>query len=194
MSTAGMPRVKVPGGPALLLRPWAYEDVDALVRHHRDPLMRRWLATRLADAEEARAWVAEQHRGRRAGSRVAFAVVQEDASGAGEPLGHVAFTAAADAVRVGYWTAPAARGRGIASRALAPATAWAAGAPDSPFAGRRFELVHALGNEASCRTALVGGFPAGGTLAADSPGRPRSMHLHLWAGEAAGSGAVREAG
>ncbi|MFD5323398.1 GNAT family N-acetyltransferase [Streptomyces sp. NPDC127092] len=185
MRRAGTPRVRVPGGPSLLLRPWAYEDVDALVRHHRDPLMRRWLATRLEGEEDARAWVAEQHRGRRAGSRVAFAVVEEDTAGPGEPVGHVAFTAAAGAVRVGYWTAPAARGRGIASLALAPATAWAAGAPDSPFAGRRFELVHALGNEASCRTALAGGFPTDHTLAADPPARPRPMHVHSWAGAGA---------
>lgn len=29
--------------PALLLRPWADDDIPAIVAAHRDPLIRRWL-------------------------------------------------------------------------------------------------------------------------------------------------------
>ncbi|KKZ71365.1 hypothetical protein VO63_24330 [Streptomyces showdoensis] len=187
------------------LRTWEEGDAEVLVRHHGDPQMRRWLATHLDSVEQARAWIAEQNRGRAAGSRVAFAVVEApdpadgaggaggaadgaggaggaaDGAGgaAGEPVGHLALTAAGGVVRVGYWTAASARGRGIASRALALAAAWASEAPDSPFVGRRLELLHAVGNEASCRTALAAGFRAEGELPADPPGRPRPMHLHV---------------
>ncbi|MER8047791.1 GNAT family N-acetyltransferase [Streptomyces sp. NPDC094032] len=189
------------GGPAL--RAWEDGDAEALVRHHGDPQMRRWLATHLDSAEQARAWIAEQNRGREAGSRVAFAVVEVtpgadragtadgvDRAGAadgaggggvpGEPVGHVALTRTAGVVRVGYWTAASARGRGIASRALALAAAWASAAPDSPFTGDRLELVHAVGNDGSCRTALSGGFRAEGDLPAAPPERPRAMHLHVY--------------
>ncbi|MFF2573959.1 hypothetical protein [Streptomyces sp. NPDC058084] len=84
-------------------------------------------------------------------------------------------------MRAGYRTAPAARGRRIASRTLASAAAWGSGAPDSPFAGRGRELVHAPGDEASCRAscraALVRVFRAERTLAAHSTTSPRPMHL-----------------
>ncbi|MEU6975578.1 GNAT family N-acetyltransferase [Streptomyces sp. NPDC046371] len=166
---------------ALVLRPWEDGDAETLVRHHGDPAMRRWLATHLDSVEQARAWIAEQRRGREAGSRAAFAVVEvaDDGTAPGEPVGHLALTAAAGAVRVGYWTAASARGRGIASGALALAAEWARDAPDSPFTGARLELVHATGNDASCRTAVSGGFRAEGDLPAAPPARPRAMHLHV---------------
>ncbi|GGY10976.1 GNAT family N-acetyltransferase [Streptomyces tanashiensis] len=185
------------GTAPLLLRPWTHEDAAALVRHHRDPQLRAWLATHLDTTEQARAWVDSQHRGWAAGTRAAFAVV-EDLPALQTPVGHVALTATepgagpepgaqpspatpAAPVRAGYWTAPEARGRRIASRALVLAAGWAAG-PDSPFGGRTLELVHAVGNEGSCRTALAGGFALSGTLPA-SPGRPRAQHLHTAAGQ-----------
>lgn len=189
------------GRAALLLRPWTDEDADALVRHHADPLLRSWLVTHLETTREARAWVDAQRRGWEAGTRAAFAVVEIGAAGAAgaagpsgaegaegpegpeglsAPLGHVALTTtAADAapVRAGYWTAAEARGRRIASRALTLVSLWAAQA-GGPFAGRPLELVHAVGNEGSCRTALGCGFPLTATLPADPPARPRAQHLH----------------
>ncbi|MFJ2931785.1 GNAT family N-acetyltransferase [Streptomyces sp. NPDC087219] len=164
--------------PSLLLRPWTYEDVEPLVRHHRDPQLRAWLATHLDTTRQARAWVDAQNAGWSAGTRAAFAIVETTAVGGTAPLGHIAVTGeGAAAVRVGYWTAPQARGRGIASRALTRVARWVAD-EDCPFAGRTPELVHAVGNEGSCRTALACGFPLTATLPAAPPGRPRAQHLH----------------
>ncbi len=167
-----------PSAPPLLLRPWAYEDAEPLVRHHRDPHLRAWLATHLDTTRQARAWVYAQNAGWAAGARAAFAIVEDTATGRTAPLGHIAVTReGAAAVRVGYWTAPEARGRGIASRALTRVARWVTD-EDSPFAGRTPELVHAVGNEGSCRTALACGFPLSGTLPAAPPARPRAQHLH----------------
>jgi hypothetical protein len=40
--------------PGLVLRPWAEEDVPALVAAHRDPLLRHWLLHPVTSAEQAR--------------------------------------------------------------------------------------------------------------------------------------------
>ncbi|MFD8971121.1 GNAT family N-acetyltransferase [Streptomyces sp. NPDC059593] len=182
------------GAAALILRPWTDEDAAVLVRHHADVLLRSWLVTHLDTVDEARCWVAAQHRGWAAGTRAAFAVVETGPAGPSAPLGHIALTTtAADAapVRAGYWTAAEARGRRIASRALTLVSRWAA-SDGSPFAGRPLQLVHAVGNEGSCRTALGCGYPLTGTLPADPPGRPRAQHLHT-APDQAVSRVTREA-
>ncbi|MFB7512196.1 GNAT family N-acetyltransferase [Streptomyces sp. NPDC056144] len=181
MDTA-QPTLRESAAEGLSLRPWAPEDADVLVRHHGDDQLRAWLATHLDTTAEAREWVDAQRRGWEAGTRAAFAV-EETGPGphaAGRPLGHIALTttgAPPAPVRIGYWTAAEARGRGIASRALGLVADWAA-RDDSPFAGRALELVHAVGNEGSCRTALGRGFPLTATLPADPPSRTRAQHLH----------------
>ncbi|MCX5230577.1 GNAT family N-acetyltransferase [Streptomyces sp. NPDC006553] len=182
-----------PSTPPLLLRPWTYDDAEPLVRHHRDPHLRAWLATRLDTIQQARAWVDAQNAGWVAGTRAAFAIVEDAAAGGTAPLGHIAVTGeGAAAVRVGYWTAPQARGRGIASRALTRVARWVA-YEESPFAGRTPELVHAVGNEGSCRTALTCGFSLTATLPAAPPARPRAQHLHTAAVPRTPPGAQRAA-
>ncbi|MGW3492668.1 GNAT family N-acetyltransferase [Streptomyces sp. NPDC001020] len=81
--------------------------------------------------------------------------------------------------RVGYWVLPEARGRGVATRALAVAGRWAL----TDLGLNRLELGHALGHEASCRIAQRCGFPYEGTLrgAMFEAGRKdafRDVHLH----------------
>ena len=71
---------------------------------------------------------------------------------------------------------PAARGAGVASRALTAVSLWALG--EAGF--HRLELDHSTRNQASCRVAARAGFPLEGTkrsAAVHSDGR-HDMHLH----------------
>ena len=62
--------------------------------------------------------------------------------------------------QVGYWTVPAARGRGIAVRAVDTACRWGF----SELSIDRVELFHAVENEASGRVAAKAGFTQEGRL------------------------------
>ena len=61
---------------------------------------------------------------------------------------------------IGYWTAPAARGRGVAPLAVDAACRWAFGA----LPVDRIELCHAVENAASGRVAEKAGFTYEGHL------------------------------
>ncbi|MFI5532483.1 GNAT family N-acetyltransferase [Kitasatospora sp. NPDC051853] len=61
---------------------------------------------------------------------------------------------------IGYWLDPAARGRGLATRAVQAVTRWSF----ESVGARRIELAHATGNSASCGVALRAGYPLEGTL------------------------------
>ncbi len=77
---------------------------------------------------------------------------------------------------VAYWVLPAARGAGVASRALAAVSAWAL--DDIGF--HRLELDHSTRNHASCRVATKAGYRLEGTkrnAAVHDDGR-HDMHLH----------------
>jgi RimJ/RimL family protein N-acetyltransferase len=79
---------------------------------------------------------------------------------------------------VGYWVASAARGRGIAPRALSAVCAWAFTDPGGrPF--ERLDLIHTVGNEASCRVADKAGFAFAAMLPPLPPGFPDDGHLHV---------------
>ncbi|MFF2330753.1 MULTISPECIES: GNAT family N-acetyltransferase [unclassified Streptomyces] len=163
-------------GP-LLLRPWLPDDAPAVVEAYRDPAMRAMLRTLVTDEAEAQQWLRVQQEGRESGSRFSFAVVDRDRSG--ELVGNVAltYTAAGSGAEVGYWTAARARGRGIASLALGALTDWAF----ETFAGDglvRLDLLHQVGNEASCRVAEKSGYGFAEVL----PVRPpwlREGHRHV---------------
>lgn len=78
---------------------------------------------------------------------------------------------------VAYRTAPWARGKGLATAAVAAMTHWAFG----PVGLERLELVHAVANPASCRVADKAGFVFEGTLAGgyrDDAGTRWDSHLH----------------
>ena len=66
---------------------------------------------------------------------------------------------------VGYWTAPNARGRGVATEALGVLARWAFGA----LGAHRLELYHATENVASCRIADRCGFAYEGVARAALP-------------------------
>lgn len=147
--------------PALLLRRWTDEDVEALVEAYRDPTLRRFTWLPVENVGDARRWLTLQQDGWASRRRFSFAVVEEPVgASAGRLVGNVALKTpdlASGSAEVGYWTAAYARGRGVASRALDALTHWAFAA----FAAEgldRLVLNHQVDNSASCRVAEKTGF------------------------------------
>jgi RimJ/RimL family protein N-acetyltransferase len=167
------------GRPALLLRPWAAKDAGALARAHEDPAMRRWLLTHLDGEGAALRWIEAQERAWASHLRCSFAVLEE---GGAAPVGHVAVSRAqsgSPSAELGYWTAPAARGRGVAPRAVLAVARWALSAGCVPRL-TRIELLHAEGNSASCRVAEKCGFALDQVLDPYPPRFPGPGHLHAY--------------
>ncbi|WP_329562938.1 GNAT family N-acetyltransferase [Kitasatospora sp. NBC_01266] len=157
----------------LLLRPWTAQDAQALLAVAGDPELRaRLLTLKVADRADADRWLQAQRHGWEQGVRFSFAVLTGD-----RLAGQVVLKRpdpASDTGEVGYWTAAAARGQGVASRAAELLTDWAL----SAHALRRLELYHAVDNSASCRVAQKAGYP----LEAELPPQPRwpdPGHLHV---------------
>jgi len=169
--------------PGLLLRPWIEQDIPAMVAAHRDPAIRRWLRHRATTAQEARQIIAARHADGRGGTGFSFAVLEAGLDGAaGDLVGSVSIRLAdgeaATCGEVGYWVTAPARGRGIAPRALGAACEWAFGLPRrQPLA--RLELIHAVGNQASCRVAEKTGFTLSAVLPPLLPEFPHDGHLHI---------------
>ncbi|MHB1876465.1 MAG: GNAT family N-acetyltransferase [Streptosporangiaceae bacterium] len=163
--------------PALTLRPWQDTDIPAIVAAHRDEAMRRWLVSCVGDEDEARAWLARREAGWAEGTRLSWAVEKESTV-----VGYFAIKAASPpetlATGVGYWTAAEARGRGIASRCVQTATEWLFGGQDIMPADE-IELIHAVGNEGSCRVAQKCGYVLESVLAPMPPKFLDEGHRHL---------------
>jgi RimJ/RimL family protein N-acetyltransferase len=179
---AAVPRAPATSSaPALALRPWQLGDVAMLTRMGADEALRRWTGFPAGDAEEIRRWVTAQHDGRATGVRISFAVTEIDPRGAGEPVAHVVLKPPrghSEAVgEVGYWTAPHARGRNIAARALDALCRWAF-EEYVPARLSHLELIHQVGNDASCRVAAKAGFVLRRVLPPQPPW-PLEGHLHV---------------
>jgi RimJ/RimL family protein N-acetyltransferase len=146
-------------GDGLRLRPWESADATVVLQALSDPLTVRWNPRLpLADLDAARSWLSGRAQRWADGSAATWAVVE-----AGEVVGSVALRDLnhVDAfATASYWTMPAARGRGVAVRALARATAYAF---DS-LGLHRVQLAHVVANTASCRVAEKAGFPIEGRL------------------------------
>ncbi|MEH0825698.1 MULTISPECIES: GNAT family N-acetyltransferase [unclassified Micromonospora] len=170
----------VPGGPALLLRPWGDEDIEPLIEVYRDPALRRWTSLSMDSTEDAQRWLEVQKDGWESRTRLSFAIL-ENQRDAGERrlLGNVVLKRnepSGRSAEVGYWTAAHARGRGVATRALEALTLWAFDA----FAAEcldRLELLHQVDNHASCRVAEKARYQFERVLPARPP-FPRDGHLH----------------
>ncbi|HZF92783.1 GNAT family N-acetyltransferase [Streptomyces sp.] len=175
-------------GDGLRLGPWdpdSETDVEAWLRGLTDPEFQRWNTplTPVTDRESARTSIRSKAREAADGTAVSFRIAEAGADAdTGTPLGHIGVNMIDHGMRcarVGYWVLPEARGRHVATRALALAAHWAF----TELNLHRLELGHALGHDASCRVAERCGFRHEGTLrhAMWEAGRRdafRDVHLH----------------
>jgi len=142
----------------ITLRSKTRADIDTLVAICQEPAIPRW--TRVpspytrADAE---AWIAASELDLAAGRAIDWLAVDAD----GEVVASVAvqdIRTAAGTGEIGYWVAPGARGRGIATRAVRLAAAWALG----ELGLRALEITAHEDNAASLGVARSAGFAEAG--------------------------------
>ncbi|MFB6889563.1 GNAT family N-acetyltransferase [Kitasatospora sp. NPDC056327] len=179
-----------PWQPGLEVRGGAAASLVALAA---DPDIALWNPLRAGDRTQAEATLERWATGWENGTVACFAILAAADAGL---LGLVAlrWTDRADGLAmVGYSLLPAARGRGIATRATRAVSRWGF----ATAAVRRLELAHADGNRASCRVAERCGFPLEGTLRAShrfGDGRYHDEHLHARLATDADAGGEPEAG
>ncbi|MGW4643168.1 GNAT family N-acetyltransferase [Sphaerisporangium sp. NPDC004334] len=167
-------------GSSLVLRPWTDQDIPELVAAYRDPVMRQWTRLHVTDEQDARRWLAIQWKGWSEGHRLSFAVVEAEPEGGSRLVGNVVvkgLVAGGHHADVGYWTARAARGRGVAGLALEALTTWAF-ERFAPQGLRRLRLLHQVGNLASCRVAQKCGYALDEIVPARPP-FPDDGHVHI---------------
>lgn len=177
--TAALPPLGRPTDGVVALRHWREDDVAFVQRACDDELSARWLPLpvpyTLADARDWALGVVPREWAD--GTAAAVAVVD---AGTDQPLGAVALTFdRASTAEVGYWTAPHARGRGVAVRGAQLHTRWGL----STVGLARVELLTDVANLASQRVAEKAGFVREGVARAVRPA-PRSaerVDMVVWA-------------
>jgi RimJ/RimL family protein N-acetyltransferase len=142
----------------LLLRPWDVErDLDTVVAAQADPDIQLWNGGS-TDPEAVRArlvrladWSDDTH--------ASFAVVAPSREVWGSVSLHAVNRTQLDG-HIGYWAAPAARGRGVVTRAVREVCRYAF----DDLGLLRLEIYHAVENVASGRVAEKAGFRREGRL------------------------------
>ena len=172
----------------LLLRPWRDTDAEAVHRACQDPDIRRWTtvpdpylpehATGFVTGIAPAAWAA--------GTGAPFAVCDAETGELLGSCGLVSIDSAISSGEVGYWTAPWARGRGVAIRATRAVARWAF----EQLGLRRIVWQAEVGNHASRLVALRAGFRVDGRLRLAQPhprGGPDGWIGSLLPGDLAGT-------
>lgn len=151
---------------AVVLRPWSSSDAIFMVEASRDPAIERYNGPSPASVADAitvierieQSWRTFEVEGDPTGA--AFAIVD---AALGEPVGMcgVDHWSSTDVAQFGYWLAPGARGRGLATRAVTLMTSWL-----FELGAARVFLTIQSDNVASAAVALRAGFTCEGTLRA----------------------------
>jgi RimJ/RimL family protein N-acetyltransferase len=158
----------------LLLRPWQAVDAPVVLESLRDPEIALWNPSPALDLADAARWV-ERRADWASGDHASLAVTEPQT---GSLLGSVSLHRIYDGgASIGYWTVRTARGRGVASRAVAAFSEWGF----DQLGLERIELCHAVPNAASCRVAQRAGYLLEGTLRSSyryGDGRRYDEHIH----------------
>jgi len=157
----------------LRLRPWRADDREVVLAGYADPAIQHWHC-RSMNALEADAWIAAWS-GRWSGESGAGWAIER----AGVVVGQISLRRidlADGLAEVSYWVLPAARGAGLAGRALGALTGWSFGT----LGLHRIEVAHSTANPASCAVAERAGFVLEGTKRAEAKHTNgwHDMHLH----------------
>jgi len=145
----------------LLLRPWREADVPRIVEACSDDRTRQWLG-RLPDPytdADARAWLGRLAENSAAGQAACWAVVEPDHDDVALAAINYFDLVPEVECEVGYWTHPDARGRGVATRAVAEVVRHAF----EDVGVRRVAAGAAVENAASRHVIETNGFTGWGT-------------------------------
>jgi RimJ/RimL family protein N-acetyltransferase len=148
------------------LRPWRELDVPAQLNAFRDPVFEKFSDWEPHTESDARRQLEEVERARQRGEGVSFALVKprnDDVPLGGASLND--FHQTSRRAAIGYWLAPQARGRGVATHAVRLLAAWA-------FADlhvARLEITCGPDNVSSQRVAERCGFTREGVMRSHMP-------------------------
>ena len=163
----------------VLLRPWREADVPAAFLGFSDPVVQRFSWPELApySEEDTRTYFAEQEQARLLGEELNLALTEP--ADPGILLGGGSLYAVRleqGCASVGYWLAPEARGRGVATHAVRLLARWAF----AELGLTRLELTCSSDNQASQRVAERCGFAREGLLRSHIPvkGGRRDTVIH----------------
>jgi RimJ/RimL family protein N-acetyltransferase len=161
MTDRTFPPVSLRAGE-LVLRPFTPEDVEATQAACADELTQRWLPLpNPYTLDDATSWCTDvAHALRESGDGIHFAITGERNPRLLGTVGLKKTDWRALVSEVGYWTAPWARGSGIATTATRALGHWLLG--DQGFA--RMELKAATGNVASQKVATRAGLRREGVM------------------------------
>jgi RimJ/RimL family protein N-acetyltransferase len=151
----------------VLLRAWSEADVPGKLLAFSDPVMQRfsWRTTPYSEAD-ARSDLVEQEEARMRGEELNIALV--DPGDRAAVLGGCSLEGVRlhrGCAAIGYWLAPEARGRGVATHAVCLLAQWAF----AELGLARLELTCGPDNEASQRIAERCGFVREGVLRSHVP-------------------------
>ncbi len=160
------------------LRAFRLDDAARVAEACQDPAITRWTEVPAPyRAEDARGWIAVHPDARASGEALELAVVGAGDDAVDGAIGLVHVIPEHARGEVGYWIAPWARRRGLATHAVRLLADWALG----DLGLGRLELMTHTDNVVSGRVALAAGFRREGVLRGYRVSRGRRVDLVMYA-------------
>jgi RimJ/RimL family protein N-acetyltransferase len=157
----------------VVLRAWEEADIPAIVAACQDPETARWTTIPVPyGVDDARAWLTRCETAWAEGA-APFGVVDRDS---GEVAAAITLWVHGKVGELGYWAAPAYRGRGYVPRAVNLICEWGFGELELP----RLQLTTFPGNSSSERVAEKCGFSREGVLRSWLEQRGERRDVTMW--------------